>query len=111
MQDSTQYLTLSEAASRLGAGGKRPSTITIWRWCRKGCKGVRLEYARFGREIRVTPEALARFGQELAAADKPLSAPATPAAAQTRPRSEDRRRRDIEAAKRRLADAGIEVAQ
>lgn len=101
----TQFLTLPEAAAHLGAGGKKPSTATLWRWCRKGCRGVRLEYSRYGREIRVTPQALVEFGHALAAVDRelPSATPATPMApspAKTAKRTPAQLARDLEQARR-----------
>lgn len=100
-----QYLTLPEVAARLAEGGRKPSIPTVWRWARKGCRGVHLEYSKFGREIRVTPEALEKFGRELAAADKPLDA--APAAPKPRPRTAARRERDIADARERLRQEGV----
>jgi hypothetical protein len=106
--DSTEFLTLPQAAAHLGHGGKKPSTVTLWRWCRRGCRGVTLAYSRFGREIRVTPEALAAFGAAMAAADPELPTP-PPAAAPVSPRpkptrTEAQRKRDI-------AEAEAEVSR
>ena len=59
-------VTLTQAA-RLVPG--RPNVSTLWRWCRRGLNGIRLEYVRFGRKIYTTSEALDRFAIALAAAD------------------------------------------
>ena len=65
-------LTLTEATSFIpGQNGKRPSVSTVWRWCRKGLNGVRLEYVRCGRKILTSREALSRFIKRLAEADIP----------------------------------------
>jgi len=64
------YLTLSAAAKRLPrTNGRRIHTSTLWRWCRKGCKGVHLPYFRVGRSIMVTEDGLNRFFTELAKVD------------------------------------------
>lgn len=63
-------LTLNEAAKALQMNGSRPHLSTIWRWCRVGIKGIRLDYARVGRRIVTSPDALSRFMNELAAADQ-----------------------------------------
>lgn len=58
-----QILTLSQAAKRLPRlRGNRPVAVsTLWRWCQRGLRGVRLEVIRLG-GIRVTSEeALRRF--------------------------------------------------
>lgn len=59
-------LTLTEAAKRSPG---RPHASTLWRWCREGLHGVRLEYVRFGRRIFTSTEALDRFAQALADTD------------------------------------------
>lgn len=101
------YLTLPQVARHLEAGGRKPSTCTIWRWCRKGCNGVTLKYSKFGREIRVTESDLAEFGRKLAAADKPLDTPAATATPKPKPRTAARRQRDIEAAEAVLKREGV----
>lgn len=58
-------MSLSEAARTLP---HRPTPSTLWRWCRKGIKGIHLEYLRLGGRIFVEPEALRRFGLAVAAA-------------------------------------------
>lgn len=64
-------LTLSEAARSLPlVSGRHPHVCSVWRWCRKGLKGVRLEYVRVGQKICTSQEALNRFVCELAAADE-----------------------------------------
>ena len=45
-------LSLTEATKVLSRlNGKRSAISTRWRWCRKGLRGVRLEYIRLGRSI------------------------------------------------------------
>lgn len=58
-------MTLSQAARTLP---HRPAASTLWRWCRKGIRGIRLEYLRLGGRIFVEEEALRRFGLALAQA-------------------------------------------
>ncbi len=106
-----EFLTLSQAAARLESNGKRPSTCTLWRWARHGCRGVRLEYLRMGKQIYVTPEALTAFGAALAAVDRPLS-PSKPYTSPYRstivsPRSAERRAREIGAAEDFLRAEGV----
>ena len=72
---SDDYLTLTEATKRLPrSNGRRIHTSTLWRWCRRGCNGIYLQYFRTGRTIWVTEEALHRFFTELAMADSAQSA-------------------------------------
>lgn len=63
-------LSLHEATQYVPAiNGKRHATSTLYRWCRRGIGGVRLEYVRIGRNIATTAEALDQFFKALAAAD------------------------------------------
>ena len=60
-------LTLAEAARVLPRlGGKKPHTSTLWRWCAKGLRGVRLEHARVGHRVVTSRQALDRFSRRLA---------------------------------------------
>ena len=101
------FLTLAEAAKVLGNGGRKPSIPTLWRWCRCGVRGVKLEYTKFGRQIRVTHAALAEFGRACAAADKPLDAPRVPVTVKHKTRSEAQRARDIKEAEDYLRKEGV----
>jgi len=49
--------------------GRRPSASTLYRWCRRGVGGVRLEYVRIGRSMATNRAALGRFLTALARAD------------------------------------------
>jgi len=74
-----ELLSLSEAAKRVPTlNGRRIHSSTIFRWCRRGLRGVRLEYIRVGRRMATTAEALDRFYRDLARADgeAPESRPA-----------------------------------
>ena len=103
-------LSLTEATKVIPkVNRKRMAKSTLWRWCRKGLRGVHLEYVRVGRDIATSREALNRFFVALAEADaslddpKPLRLPRA-----NRPRySERAQQRAIERAERRLAEAGI----
>lgn len=93
-------LSLSEAAASCPG---RPNITTIWRWCLRGCRGVRLEsFVRGGRRF-TTAEALERFiAGTTAAADSRNSWPATPSPVPTRTR-----RKEIAEAERFCESAGI----
>jgi hypothetical protein len=66
-----ELLSLREAAAHLPCvSGKRPSASTLWRWCRRGLYGVRLEHTRIGRNMATSREALGRFLEALATARK-----------------------------------------
>ncbi len=67
--DLTQeiLLSLTDAAKALPPiDGRRPHTSTLWRWCRKGVRGIRLEHVRLGNRVCTSREALVRFSQRLA---------------------------------------------
>lgn len=73
MIDTTKehLITLSEAAARLPRrGGRKVHTSTLWRWARKGLRGVHLQYVRLGGRIYTSDEALNRFANALAALDQ-----------------------------------------
>jgi len=60
--EQEQLLTLTEVSKLLPSfKGGRIHVSTLWRWCRKGCKGVRLEYSRLGSRIVTSRPALKRF--------------------------------------------------
>jgi hypothetical protein len=101
-------VSLTEATKILPAvNGRRPSISTLWRWCRKGLRGVHLEYIRMGRNIATSREALNRFFMALAHAD---SAGQTQPQTIVVPPSEPApgvRQASIDRAKRILDAAGI----
>lgn len=107
-----QPLSLLDAADFLSKlTGQKPHVSTLWRWCLKGCKGVRLESICIGGKRFVTAAAIERFIEASSEArpGQPSQAPA-PAATQTPGRGmlahvmrhNERRRQEIEAARRRL---------
>lgn len=76
MDKTEPLITLAEARRLLPT---RPDISTLWRWARKGVKGVRLEYLRVGAKIVTSEAALRRFGAALAATDdNPDPRPPTP---------------------------------
>ena len=103
-----EVLSLADAARSLpSVHGRRIHPSTLWRWARKGIRGVRLDYVRLGRSIVTTRAALADFARRLAAADAvPGTAAAPPQRPARRPRSEARRAEDISRAEARLRQAG-----
>lgn len=65
-----ELISLTEGARALPrVGGKKVSVCTLWRWCRTGLRGERLEYVRIGRKICTSPQALQRFFTKLAELD------------------------------------------
>jgi hypothetical protein len=107
-----QPLSLPDAADYLGRlSGNKPHVSTLWRWCLKGCKGVVLESICIGGKRFVTAAAIERF-IEASTAARPLPSERPPTPASPPPpgralltnvmRHNDRRRGEIDAARRRL---------
>lgn len=69
-------LTLAQAARLLPT---RPAPSTLWRWAKRGIRGIHLGYRRLGGKIVVTEEAIRCFMDQLTKQDDE-------AATQTRPR-------------------------
>jgi hypothetical protein len=60
--ENEKLITLTEASKLLPqVNGKRIHVSTLWRWCHKGHRGIRLEYLRVGIKIATSFEALQRF--------------------------------------------------
>ena len=105
-----QPMSLPEAASYLGRiTGRKPHVSTLFRWCLKGCGGVRLESVHIGRLRFVTASALDRFVAEStqkepsAATPAPThSVPPAPSLSARVRRHNEQRRAEVEAARRRL---------
>ena len=64
--DAVQDAVPISEAGKLVPG--RPATSTLWRWAKKGCRGVRLETFSVGSRRYVTREAIARFIEQTTAA-------------------------------------------
>lgn len=102
--------TLNDAAKLLPrVGTKKIHTSTLWRWCKKGLRGTKLEYLRVGSKIVTTHEAMQRFFTTLAQLDEnhPQSSTYKPIRMKSRPRSDASRQRDIENAQAILVRAKI----
>ena len=103
------WMMLSELAKRVPPlNGRRLNTATLWRRCRKGVHGVRLEYRRLGGRIVTSLEALDRFGKALADLDaqQPVG-PRLPEPRPTKRRSPKARERDMAAARAELREHGV----
>lgn len=108
-ESTSGFMTLAEAARSLPRlRGKRVHTSTIFRWCKRGVKGVFLKYGKIGRTIVVSPSDLQTFFTALAEADS-ADQPNTTASRKRRPRrtTSATRQREIEAANEVLIKAGI----
>jgi hypothetical protein len=93
---SEKLLTITEATKRFP--GRRPSTATIWRWLKAGCRGVVLESILIGGRRYTSTEAIDRFIVRTTAA----AAGEQPAA-----RTPKQREQAVGAAERELEAAGI----
>jgi hypothetical protein len=107
-----ELLTLTQAAKCLPRiDGRKVSVCTLWRWCRKGLRGVFLRYVRVGRRVCTTQAALLQFFTALAELDQPSQRQTA-----TSPRSQSRvfKRRTISSRQRQRAlaeaDAVLERA-
>ena len=98
-------LSLPQATAALPkVDGKRVHVSSIWRWCRKGLSGVRLEHVKIGGRLCTSREALNRFANALAEADEVAAPPlpTTPVA-----RTDRQRATAIASAEAQLKAAGI----
>lgn len=101
-------VSLTEATKLLPPlNGRRPSISSLWRWCRRGVRGVKLEYVRVGRSLATSREALNRFFEALAAADAPEDPPRPTPPAPGQGLSAAARKRSLDEADRILAEAGL----
>lgn len=98
-----QYLTLSQVAEELPT---HPSKQTVFRWTQYGCRGVRLESFRFGKQIVTTRDCLDKFCRELAAAWN-TPQPRKQARKPKPKRSKYERDRAMQAAKKTLKENGV----
>ena len=102
-------LSLTEAAKNVPPiDGRRPHASTVWRWCRKGLRGVRLEHTRLGHRVVTSAEALQRFTDSLAELDanQPDTRDRPVPTEVPRPKPQCRAR-SIEKAKKKLRSVGI----
>ncbi len=67
---SETVMSLTEAAKTLPPiDGRRIHVSTLWRWTRKGVRGVQLEHVRLGHRVCTSVEAVQRFAEALARID------------------------------------------
>ena len=70
MLSSEKVVSFTEAAKLLPEiNGRRIHPSALWRWARKGVKGVRLETRRLGGRFVTSMEAIERFSKALAEVD------------------------------------------
>jgi len=107
-QDSPDepLMSIPDAAKHLGRiTGQTPHISTLWRWCLKGCHGVKLESICIGGKRFVTPSAIQRFIENSTSKQTPSTTTVvtiTPHAPPHVVRNNERRRAEIEAARRKL---------
>ena len=75
MDQLDDKITLTAAAKRVPG---RPHPSTLWRWCRRGIRGVRLRYLKVGRCIYTTAADLEQFFTAVTEADQRQYAAAHP---------------------------------
>ena len=65
-----KVVSFTEAAKALPViNGRKIHPSALWRWARKGVKGVRLETRRLGGRFVTSMEAIERFSKALAEVD------------------------------------------
>ena len=102
-----ELITLTQAAGCLPrVDGKKVSVCTLWRWCRKGLRGVFLQYFRVGRRVCTSRPALLRFFSALAKLDR-QNPPIPPSGLNRRPITSLQRQRALAQADAVLERAGI----
>jgi len=103
---SAQLLSIAEVTKLLPRiNGRRLHVSTVWRWCRKGIKGIRLDHNRLGCAIFISQDALNSFFAELAQADDSLMP--KPIIKQVRKMSGSAREKSLAQADAILRKAGI----
>ena len=105
MLTTESVFTFAELARRLPRiGGKKIHVSTLHRWCRKGVRGVCLEFRMLGGRMVTSLEAVDRFSRRLAEGE---GRPRPPQGRRVRERSPSQREREIARAGRVLEEAGI----
>jgi len=76
--EGEELLTFPEAAAQLPRrrGGAMTSTSTIWRWSKRGSRGVYLRVVRVGGNVYVPRSALVEFIEQRSAVDRAPQCPA-----------------------------------
>jgi hypothetical protein len=97
-----EVFCLTEATKHLPQRrkGARPNVATLYRWAQVGCRGIRLETLCVGATRCTSMETLQRFFDALTIAAEHRPSPQSP-------RMTTARWKQIEAAEKRLAKAGV----
>ena len=101
MLNRETMVTLDEAVSRLPV---RRNRSALWRWCRVGINGVKLEHGFAGATILTSMEAIDRFFQALA---QTKAGAERQAARHPAPRRRTTRASNVAGAEASLAQLGI----
>ena len=83
--EGEELLTFAEAARRLPRrrGGAKTAVSTLWRWSKRGSRGVILRVVRVGGNVYVPHSALIEFIEQRSAVDQAPQTP-SPTVASTR---------------------------
>ena len=106
-----RLLGMAEAGRLVGEWtGRSRSPAAVWRWCRKGLRGIRLEYVRVGKLMYTTSAWLQEFFRASAETDdQPEEKPEANSTTPGRPRAGTvrQRQREIRQAAEALAAEGL----
>lgn len=71
MDSDHRFVTINQACRRCISGwtGRPVSRVTVWRWIRRGVRGVKLEATRVGGSVLISNTALNRFIERLNSSD------------------------------------------
>jgi len=115
--ETEEVMTLTELAAKLPKlNGRRPHVASLWRWARRGSRGVKLESVWIGGRLVSSLPAFVRFTERLAQVRESGNGNGHRGADTARPRersigrrtrSAKQRIKDVERAKKELRDAGI----
>lgn len=87
MLQDEQIISFGEAARLIPqVNGKSVHSTSVWRWARKGLRGVRLDCLRIGGRFCTSMEAVERFGKAMAELPTPNGNSAPPPARRRRRR-------------------------
>lgn len=93
--DREKPLTLAQAAKLFP---NRPNSATVWRWCTKGARGIKLDSSTIGGRLYTSEAAIQRF---IESRTRKTTGPVIPM------RTPEQRKRAYEKAMERLEAAGI----
>ena len=111
MLGQEEVFTIKELAEKLPRlDGRRIHIASLYRWCRRGVRGVQLEHVMLGGRIMSSLEAVERFGERVAEAPctrGPRGPRARRQTCRSACRPAERRAEEIQAAREYLEEVGI----